>query len=71
MHCGGTAVKVRSKCLMKPVATKKPCTKHIEMMKARLTASGAPNDRFLKISKMFRGDCSLGSEFWDLCGLFI
>ena len=24
----------------------------------------------LKISKMFRGDCSLGSEFRDLCGLF-
>ena len=24
----------------------------------------------LKISKMFRGDCLLGSEFRDLCGLF-
>ena len=24
----------------------------------------------LKISKTFRGDCSLGSEFRDLCGLF-
>jgi len=26
--------------------------------------------RKAKISKMFRGDCLLGSEFRDLCGLF-
>ena len=33
-----------------------------------LKFSGAQEQ--LKISKMFRGDCSLGSEFRDLCGLF-
>ena len=33
-----------------------------------LEFSGAQEQ--LKISKMFRGDCSLGSEFRDLCGLF-
>ena len=33
-----------------------------------LKFSGAQEQ--LKISKMFRGDCSLGSEFQDLCGLF-
>ena len=33
-----------------------------------LKFSGAPEQ--LKISKMFRGDCLLGSEFRDLCGLF-
>ena len=33
-----------------------------------LKFSGAQEQ--LKISKMFCGDCSLGSEFRDLCGLF-
>ena len=33
-----------------------------------LKFSGAQEQ--LKISKMFRGDCLLGSEFRDLCGLF-
>ena len=33
-----------------------------------LKFSGAQEQ--LKISKMFRGDCSLGSEFRDLCGLY-
>lgn len=47
---GGTAVNVRFKCLMKPVAAKKPCTKHIETMKARLTAS-VPAKRLLNYNK--------------------
>ena len=34
----------------------------------RLKFSGAQEQ--LKISKMFRGDCLLGSEFRDLCGVF-
>ena len=33
-----------------------------------LEFSGAQEQ--LKISKMFLGDCSFGSEFRDLCGLF-
>ena len=33
-----------------------------------LKFSGAQEQ--LKISKMFHGDCSLGSEFRDLCGFF-
>ena len=33
-----------------------------------LEFSGAQEQ--LKISKMFHGDCSFGSEFRDLCGLF-